>query len=124
MRIHAARVAIALCTAAGPASAQARCTPAPGPAFALFRSAPKAAPTPSTLAVAARTPDYRWEGLAIGAIGLGAFSAYGANWWCHDSDSNTSGKNCLLATLFGALAGATVGGVTGGLIGGLIPKPR
>src|SRR6266566_2380068 len=106
--------------AAGPASAQLQ-PPQPSQAFARFRPAPtQVAPSSK---VSPGVPDYRWEGLAIGAIAVGGFVAYYVHGWCHDSDSNASGNNCLLATLYGALVGATIGGVTAGLLGGLLPKP-
>jgi hypothetical protein len=68
-------------------------------------------------------PDYRWEGLAMGAIAVGAVGALFANGICNDSDSgNPATRNCVLRTVEGALFGATLGGVVGGLLGGLIPK--
>jgi hypothetical protein len=68
------------------------------------------APAPKT-----PTPDYRWEGAAVGAIGLGLFGAVLGNGICEV-------ENCTGATVLFALGGAVVGGVTGGLIGSFIPK--
>jgi len=61
-------------------------------------------------------PDYRWEGLAIGAVAVGALGAIALSETCEGSGG------CVGSTIGGALIGALVGGVTGGLIGGLIPK--
>jgi hypothetical protein len=68
---------------------------------------------------ARRAPDYRWEGLAIGAgAGAVAFALLGAA-VCGQSDS---GGGCTGPILGLGLIGALAGGVTGGLIGGAIPK--
>ncbi len=104
---------------AGPASAQLR-PPEPSKAFVQFRPAPTQEPPSST--VAPRVPDYRWEGLVVGAVALGGFSAFVYEGFCGDTDSNSPG--CTAGGLAVAvLIGATIGGVTGGLLGGLIPKP-
>ena len=81
-------------------------------------------PTAAPAALAFGHPaDYRWEGLLIGAIGLGAFGAYVGNEFCSFSENRAS-NNCMLPTLEGLLLGAIVGGVTGGLIGGLFPRAK
>jgi hypothetical protein len=101
-----------------PASAQARFASTPGPAYALFRPAP----TPPRRAegfIHSSAPDYRWEGLVIGALALGAFSAYFVTALCRDPDY---GGGCAGPIVEGTLLGGTVGGFAGVLVGILIPK--
>ena len=66
------------------------------------------------------TPDYRWEGLAIGAAIVGVLGVVVGDGLCHLSDS--AHPHCLGAAVGLGLVGAMAGGVTGGLIGGAIPK--
>ena len=66
-------------------------------------------------------PDYRWEGLAIGAFGGGLFGAYVGNAFCGADDTPHQGS-CVFATIEGGLIGATVFGVVGGLLGTMFPK--
>jgi hypothetical protein len=64
-------------------------------------------------------PDYRWEGMAIGAgVGALAFGFLGAV-VCGQSDS---AKSCTGIVVGTALLGVLAGGITGGLVGGAIPK--
>lgn len=63
--------------------------------------------------------DYRWEGLAIGAIGLGILGAVFGAGLC---DSDSGARNCTYAVIGGAAVSALIGGVTGGFIGSTIPK--
>ena len=69
-------------------------------------------PQRTTTPLLGRAPDYRWEGLIIGAVALGLAAA-----------SLYSGLDADVgATLMGVAAGATAGAVIGGLIGTLFPK--
>jgi hypothetical protein len=64
-------------------------------------------------------PDYRWEGMAIGAgAGALAFGLLGAA-ACGQSESI---DDCTGMVLGIGLLGVFAGGITGGLIGGAIPK--
>ena len=67
-------------------------------------------------------PDYRWEGVMIGAVTVGIGGALLANGFC--DYGGTHDENCFGRTVVGGAIGATVGAVVGGLIGGLIPKKR
>jgi hypothetical protein len=97
-----------------PASAQVRVEPAPGPAYALFRPAPTPPPArpPSFIS---RAPDYRWEGLAIGAIAGGVYFGSVARTLC-------DGGNCVDGIAHGAALGGTLGGLFGCFVGMFIPK--
>ena len=68
---------------------------------------------------AARAPDHRWEGMAVGAgVGALAFGFLGAV-VCGVSESG----DCNMTTVLGVgLLGAFCGGIIGGVIGGAIPK--
>lgn len=68
---------------------------------------------------AAQAPDYRWEGMAIGA-GAGAlgFGFLGAV-VCGLSESS---NNCTMAVVGAGVLGAFCGGIIGGVIGGAMPK--
>jgi len=66
-------------------------------------------------------PDYRWEGLAIGAVGGGLFGAYVGHELCGAGDTGHQGS-CVFATIEGGLIGATVFGVVGGLLGTMFRK--
>ena len=65
--------------------------------------------------------DHRWEGLAVGAIALGAVGAILGNRLCADNNS-AGASGCLGSTVGVGLVGATVGGVFGIFIGSAIPK--
>jgi hypothetical protein len=68
---------------------------------------------------AGRAPDYRWEGMAVGAgAGAIAFGLLGAV-LCSQSESTDDCTGMVIGT---GLLGAFCGGITGGLIGGSIPK--
>jgi hypothetical protein len=69
---------------------------------------------------AAQAPDYRWEGMAIGAgVGALGFGLLGVV-VCGLSESD---DGCNLAGLVGVgLLGAFCGGIIGGVIGGAMPK--
>jgi hypothetical protein len=117
---HVLRTTLLSIALVGRARAQGRLGPSPGPAFALFRPAPTQPPARPVSFIHSSAPDYRWEGLAIGAIAVGVFAAYVVNGVCNDPDNG--GGGCAVPTAEGLLFGATVGGVTGGLLGTLIPK--
>ena len=71
------------------------------------------------LSAESRAPDYRWEGMAVGAgAGALAFGLLGAA-LCSQSESTDS---CTGTVIGVGLVGAFAGGITGGLIGGAIPK--
>jgi hypothetical protein len=95
---------------------------AQGPAPSVLWQRPAPGPSAARVAViseAARAPDHRWEGMAIGAgAGALAFGVLAAG-LCSQSESTDSCTGIVVGT---ALLGAFVGGVTGGLIGGSIPK--
>ena len=76
----------------------------------------------STPAPKAPAPDYRWEGLTVGAAFVGLLGAALGGGFCGYDDSATK-PNCTWPTIEGFLVGAVVGGVTGGLLGSLIKKP-
>jgi hypothetical protein len=68
---------------------------------------------------AAQAPDYRWEGMAIGAgVGALGFGFLGAV-FCGLSESS---NNCTMAVVGGVALGAFCGGIIGGVIGGAMPK--
>jgi len=69
-----------------------------------------------------RAPDYRWEGLLIGAVALGAAGVYVGAHFCQLSDS--ADKHCVRSAVRLGFLGALGGGIIGGLIGGSIPKSR
>lgn len=75
------------------------------------------APAPKTPA-----PDYRWEGLTVGAAFLGLLGGAAGNAFCSYDDSSVK-RSCFLPTVEGFVVGAVVGGVTGGLLGSAIRKP-
>jgi hypothetical protein len=83
------------------------------------RSPPLVSESSELLSYSDPAPDYRWEGLAIGAgAGAIAFALLGAA-VCAQSES---GGDCIGPVLGVGLIGALAGGVTGGLIGGAITK--
>jgi energy-converting hydrogenase Eha subunit B len=88
------------------------------PAFALFRPAPTP-PPPRPASFIGRAPDYRWEGLVIGAIAGGVFVGTATYVFCSDPDA---GGNCAVTTVAGTLVGGALGGFVGCLVGILIPK--
>ena len=96
-----------------PTPGPARTGPRAADAFALFRPPPSAPAHQSSGA-----PDYRWEGLGVGAILLGALGVYVSIHYCSLGDS----KDCSGTAVRLGPVGAFVGGIIGGLIGGLIPK--
>jgi len=63
------------------------------------------------------SPTYWREGALIGGLSTGLLLASVANGFCNDSDSNTSGRGCLLPTLEGLVIGAIPGVVIGAIIG-------
>ncbi len=65
--------------------------------------------------------DYRWEGGAVGALGLGTLALALAAGLCN-SDSGT--KSCTGNVLGSFLVGSLVGGVSGLFIGSSIPKSK
>jgi H+/Cl- antiporter ClcA len=75
---------------------------------------------PLTSSVLPKTPDYRWEGLVIGAALLGVSAAYLGSRLCGLSD--TGNAHCFRTTVGLGLLGAFGGGIIGGVIGGMIPK--
>jgi len=64
-----------------------------------------------------RSPTYWREGALIGGLSTGLLLASVANGFCNDSDSNTSGRGCLLPTFEGLVIGAIPGVVIGAIIG-------
>jgi len=71
------------------------------------------------LTMEARAPDYRWEGMAIGAgVGALAFGLLGAV-VCGQSESGT---NCTTTVVGLGALGAFCGGIIGGVIGGGFSK--
>jgi hypothetical protein len=64
--------------------------------------------------------DHRWEGGAIGALGLGTLALAVAAAGCNDPDSGAT--SCTGPVIGSFLVGAVVGGVTGLFIGSSIPK--
>jgi hypothetical protein len=84
------------------------------------RSSHAATTRDRAVSFAVQDRDYRWEGLVIGGLLLGATAAYVGNRLCNDD--NIADKRCTGATVGGFFVGATVGVVTGGLIGSAIPK--
>jgi hypothetical protein len=66
-------------------------------------------------------PDYRWEGLLVGGVLVGAFGAALGNGFCGYDEIQPKGS-CVWPTVEGFAIGAVVGGVTGGLLGSLMPK--
>jgi hypothetical protein len=92
----------------------------PGPSVLWERpSGPVAALAVVPEIEAARAPDHRWEGMAVGAgVGALAFGFLGAV-VCGASES----KDCNMTAVLGVgLLGAFCGGIIGGVIGGAIPK--
>lgn len=63
--------------------------------------------------------DYRWEGLTIGAIGVGVLGALLANGLC---DEDSGSDSCTGTIIGGAAVGALIGGVVGVFIGSGIQK--
>jgi hypothetical protein len=68
----------------------------------------------------ARAPDYRYEGLAIGAVAGGVGGLLLSAVICGQSDD--VGKSCTGTVILGTLGGASLGGLAGLLIGGFFPK--
>lgn len=72
-----------------------------------------------------RSPTYWQEGALVGGLSTGLLFAYVANGFCNDSDSNPSGRGCLLPTVGGLVMGAIPGIVVGAIIGsGFHKHPR
>jgi hypothetical protein len=69
---------------------------------------------------AARAPDHRYEGLAIGAGAGAVLGVLGGLAVCGQSDDPD--KNCAWWAVQGGLGLGALGGLTGLLIGGLFPK--
>lgn len=67
-----------------------------------------------------KTPDYRWEGLVVGAVLMGVGGAYLGARLCHLAD--TGEPHCFRTAVGLGLLGAFGGGIIGGVIGGMIPK--
>jgi hypothetical protein len=67
-----------------------------------------------------RAPDYRYEGLAIGAIAGAVGGLVLSSVLCGLSDE--AGHSCTGTVLLGTLGGAGLGSLAGLLIGGLFPK--
>src|ERR1043166_3081316 len=113
LRTIATRVAamLLLIVAVAPAAAQDQSLPPPSRSLALFRPAPIPPPARPASFIHGSAPDYRWEGLVIGATVLGVVGATFVIGFCSDPDSNPSGHGCLLPAIEGFLFGATVGGV-------------
>jgi hypothetical protein len=90
-----------------------------GPSVLWQRPTPILAGPGKIAAYSARTPDHRWEGVAIGAgVGAIAFGLLGAV-ACGQSDSTNDCTGIVIGT---GLLGVFCGGIAGGLIGGSIPK--
>ena len=85
---------------------------APSSAYALFRPAPTPPPARPASFIH-RAPDYRWEGLAIGAIVGGTLGVLVVNAGC-DTDGG-----CFTDAIGGMLLGGTAGGLFG-LFAGLV----
>ena len=117
---HALRAILLVLALVRPASAQARFDPRPNLAFALFRPAPTPPPARPASFIHSKAPDYRWEGLVIGAIAVGAFAAYFAFRMCNDPDSG--GGGCFFRGVGVTLLGATAGGFLGLFAGLVTPK--
>jgi hypothetical protein len=67
--------------------------------------------------------DYRWQGVVIGGLLLGAATGYVANGFCNQGNRDLGrDKGCTGPTVLGFFFGATIGVVTGGLIGSAIHK--
>ncbi len=114
--VRAALLSIVL---AGPAGAQGRVGPPPGPAFALFRPAPTPPAERHEGFLHTSAPDYGWEGIVIGgAIGAALLGTFGYA-LCRDEYSR---GQCFLGALGVAPVGFVVGGFVGGLVGIGIPK--
>jgi hypothetical protein len=87
------------------------------PAFALFRPAPTSPPArPASFSGSA--PDYRWEGLAIGAFVGGAFAAF----FVARSGEGGTCSGCFGEAVGVTLLGAAAGGLLGGFAGLVTPK--
>jgi hypothetical protein len=112
----------ALCVAGGGAAAQDRaaepgCATAivlPSECYRRFELAARAEPS------AARAPDHRYEGLAIGAAAGAALGVVGGLAVCGQSDDPDT--NCALWAIWGGLGIGALGGLTGLLIGAQFPK--
>jgi hypothetical protein len=68
----------------------------------------------------ARAPDYRYEGLAIGAVAGGIGGLLLSAVICAQSEA--ADTNCTRTVILGTLGGAGLGGLAGLLIGGFFPK--
>ena len=78
--------------------------------------------TPATTArLFPEAPDYRWEGLVVGGVLVGALGAVLGDGFCGYDEIQPT-HSCVWPTLEGFAIGAVVGGVTGGLLGSLMPK--
>jgi hypothetical protein len=65
--------------------------------------------------------DYRWTGVAVGAVSFGALGAWLSAGFCGMDDD--VGKRCLGAAVLGLAGGATIGAALGGFIGSAVGKP-
>jgi hypothetical protein len=109
------RTILLMLALAGPAGAQARFDQRPSPAYALFRAAPPPPPAHPASFIS-RAPDYRWEGLAIGAIAGGLLFGIASRSLCD------GGGSCIAGTLYFAALGAVPAGLFGCFVGMFIPK--
>jgi hypothetical protein len=71
--------------------------------------------------ISVKSGDYRWYGVAGGALVFGIGAALLENGLCNDSDI-AGGEHCTLKAIGAAAVGATAGAVIGGLIGSAIPR--
>jgi outer membrane lipoprotein SlyB len=113
----------ALCIVASPALSPASGQRLGPPVFAPFVADLATGATVSRpVRLFPPAPDYRWEGLVVGGVIVGALGAMLGGGFCGYDDSAVN-KNCTWQTIEGFVIGALVGGVTGGLLGSAIPKP-
>jgi hypothetical protein len=83
-----------------------------------FRRYQAAFPTPPETLPDAHAPaaqDYRWTGVAVGAVSFGALGAWLGVGFCGMSDDTN--QSCLGAAMTGLLSVGTIGAILGGVVG-------